>query len=359
MGRRQITLTVALAVTVILAVLAFVLPVPYVVQEPGPVFDTLGTVGANGPTVVQISKAKTYDSGGHIYMTTVEDVPGDCNSHPLLSTAVKAWFDRNDSVVPVQAECSPTQTSGDVVLTDESDMAESQINAEVAALTTLGYHVIGHEVIVAGVDPDYPAARYLKPEDVISSIDGSKITRPQQVITAIRSRPVGSKLAFDFTRHGKPLHATITSVAAPTSNGGTDAKVPFVGFTPSPRPLFNGVSVTIGINPEDVGGPSAGTALALGIIDKLTPGGLIGHRTIAGTGTITRSGKIGPIGGIQQKVSAAAAHHVSVFFAPTENCPDAKSQAPSSMTLIKAETLAEVVQAFKDINAGRSDFPHC
>jgi PDZ domain-containing protein len=357
--RRQITLAVALAGTALLVVLAFLLPVPYVVEEPGPVFDTLGTVGTSGPAVVQISHAKTYSSGGHIYLTTVEDIPGDCSSHPLLSTAVKAWFDHNDSVVPVQAVCAPGKPPSDVVAMDESDMAESQIDAETAALTTLGYRVVGHEVIVAAVQPGYPAARALRPEDVVRSIDGQRITRPQQAVDAVRSRPVGTPLDFVVTRGTATLHRTITSVAAPTSSGGTDPHTPFVGFTPSPRPLFDGIDVNIGINPLDVGGPSAGTALALGIIDKLTPGGLTGGKVIAGTGTITRTGRIGEIGGIQQKISAAAAAGASVFFSPAANCADAKAQAPASMTLIKATTLSGLVHSLKEIRAGRTDVPRC
>jgi PDZ domain-containing protein len=354
-----LTGAVALALIVVMVALAFVLPVPYVVEEPGPVFDTLGTVDNTSQQVVQISDAKTYASTGHIYLTTVEDFPGDCGQHPLLSTAIHAWFSSDESVIPVQAVCPPNQSSSEVIETDQADMAQSQIDAETAALTTLGYKIVGHEVVVAGVQPGSPAARYLKPEDVIISIDRHKISTPQDAISAVRDQPVGSGLAFVFSRDGKLLHATITSAAAPTSTGGTSTKTPYVGFTPSPQPLFNGITVKIGINPEDVGGPSAGTALALGIIDKLTPGGITGGRTIAGTGTISTSGKVGAIGGIQQKVAAAVDAGATVFFAPAANCADAKSQAPSSLVLIKATTLAEVAQSLKDINTGNDNFPHC
>lgn len=358
MSRRAITTAVALAAVLVLVALVFVLPVPYVIEEPGPVFDTLGTVGDSGQPVVQIEHAKTYNSGGHIFLTTVEQFPGACGVHPPLSTAIKAWFVSDQSVLPVQAVCAPGQTSGQVVFKDQSDMAESQVDAETAALTTLGYKQVGQEVIVAAVQPGTPAARFLRPDDIVLSIDGTPIKTPQQAVQAVQSRPVGSGLDFRFSRNGKLLHAVITSEAAPTSSG-KPANVPFVGFQPSPRPLFNGVSVTIGINPENVGGPSAGTALALGIIDKLTPGGLTGGKTIAGTGTISKTGRIGPIGGIQQKISAAVHAGARVFFAPAANCADAKAQAPPSLTLIRATTLAEVVQALKDVNAGKTDFPHC
>ncbi|MGN6473250.1 MAG: S16 family serine protease, partial [Mycobacteriales bacterium] len=125
------------------------------------------------------------------------------------------------------------------------------------------------------------------------------------------------------------------------------------------RPTFNGINVTIGIDPNAVQGPSAGTALALGIIDKLTPGGLTGGRTIAGTGTISRRGKVGPIGGIQQKVAAAVKAGATVFFAPASECADAKAVAPSSLTLISVTTLHGAVQALEAIKSGSDAFPHC
>jgi PDZ domain-containing protein len=119
------------------------------------------------------------------------------------------------------------------------------------------------------------------------------------------------------------------------------------------------VKVHIGIDPDVIGGPSAGTALALGIIDKLTPGGLTGGRTIAGTGTVDGFGTVGPIGGIQQKIAAAAKAGASVFFAPASECSDAKAAAPKSLTLVKVQTLVGAVQALDTIKSGSTAFPHC
>lgn len=44
---------------------------------------------------------------------------------------------------------------------------------------------------------------------------------------------------------------------------------------------------------------------SLAIVDKLTEGPLTRGAFIAGTGTITPEGQVGPIGGIQQKMIAA------------------------------------------------------
>jgi PDZ domain-containing protein len=178
------------------------------------------------------------------------------------------------------------------------------------------------------------------------------VSNANALITAIRARHPGDSVALRIDRAG-----AVQSVNVRTFKG-TGGKT-MIGVGIAVAPTYRGISVTIGIDPDVIGGPSAGTALALGIIDKLTPGGLTGGRTIAGTGTISRTGKIGPIGGIQQKIAAARKVHATVFFAPSSECSDAKAVAPSSMTLIRGTTLAGVVQALKDIKAGRTDFPHC
>jgi hypothetical protein len=105
----------------------------------------------------------------------------------------------------------------------------------------------------------------------------------------------------------------------------------------------------------------------LGIIDKLTPGGLTGGKTIAGTGTIDGFGQVGPIGGIQQKIAGVTGHgpsdsprvFASYFLAPASECADAKAAAPAGLVVIRVDTLATAVAALKTIKAGGTDFPRC
>ena len=77
------------------------------------------------------------------------------------------------------------------------------------------------------------------------------------------------------------------------------------------------VSVRLG---DDIGGPSAGLMFSLGVYDTLTPGSLTGGNDVAGTGTIDERGRVGPIGGIQQKIVAAADAGAKIFLVPPANC---------------------------------------
>ena len=71
---------------------------------------------------------------------------------------------------------------------------------------------------------------------------------------------------------------------------------------------------------SDVGGPSAGLMFATGIVDKLTPADLTGGNHIAGTGTITPEGEVGPIGGIRQKLAGARSAGAELFLMPEQHC---------------------------------------
>jgi PDZ domain-containing protein len=359
MNRRVVTFVVATVLLLGMLVAISRLPVPYVVLSPGPVADTLGTVptgdgraGQSGQPVIQISGVKTEPTNGHLYLTTVALSPGDCNAHPSLLEAIKSWFNSHETVEPQQVQCPPGQSSEDVHQQGANEMAQSQTNAIIAAMTELGYKATGSAVVVESVTAGLPAASIVEADDVILSANGKQITKPQQLIDAVQAVPPGTQVSLVVDRAGVQHTFDIRTAKGPDGKSR-------LGIAISSRPIFNGINITIGLDPDVIGGPSAGAALALGIIDKLTPGGLTGGRTIAGTGTIDKHGEVGPIGGIQQKVAAAVSAGATVFFAPASECVDAKAAAPSSLTLVSVKTLHDAVQALEAIKSGSTAFPHC
>jgi PDZ domain-containing protein len=206
--------------------------------------------------------------------------------------------------------------------------------------------------VIASVEAKAPAARVLRRGDVIESVNGKSLRSVAALRAAVGATPAPAPIRLQILRGDATLTVSTTTMAGPKN-------VPLLGIDARIAPTFNGVVATIGIDPDVIGGPSAGTALALGIIDKLTPGGLTGGKTIAGTGTVSPTGKVGPIGGIQQKIAAAVKAGATVFFAPASECSDAKAAAPKSLTLVKVSTLQEAVTSLKAIKAGSAAFPHC
>src|SRR5439155_26486696 len=126
----------------------------------------------------------------------------------------------------------------------------------------------------------------------------------------------------------------------------TPIRVPNVSYPIIGVNLVLNLPFSIGIDADGIGGPSAGLMWTLGIIDLITPGELTGGRTIAGTGTIGLDGRVGPIGGIEQKVVAAERAGAKVFFAPADEAASARAVV-SGMTVVPVKTLQDALDYLK------------
>ena len=100
----------------------------------------------------------------------------------------------------------------------------------------------------------------------------------------------------------------------------------------------------ITLDVKDTGGPSGGLVFTLGVIEELTPQDLLRGRKVAGTGTIDLLGKVGPIGGIDEKLIAAQRVGVTVFLAPRSNCSEIRS-IPEGITVFAISTIEDAVKA--------------
>ena len=124
-----------------------------------------------------------------------------------------------------------------------------------------------------------------------------------------------------------------------------DDGVPRIGIVPGNGFDFP-FQVHVNIDP-DVGGPSAGLMFSLAIYDTLTPGSLTGDAAVAGTGTMSEDGSVGPIGGIQQKIVGARDDGAELFLVPPDNCADALQAPNGDMRLVRADTMHDAVEALE------------
>lgn len=104
------------------------------------------------------------------------------------------------------------------------------------------------------------------------------------------------------------------------------------------------VEKNISFDVKRTGGPSGGMIFAIGLIELLTPLDILHGRHIAGTGTIAMDGRIGPIGGINEKISAAKKAGVEIFFAPEGNRREL-GKIPSGIKVVVVSTLSEAIAA--------------
>ena len=103
-------------------------------------------------------------------------------------------------------------------------------------------------------------------------------------------------------------------------------------------------NMKVSIKLQDVGGPSGGLMFTLGIIDKVSPGSLTGGKNIAGTGTMAADGKVGPIGGIRQKLFTASRAGDRFFLAPKENCLEILNHVPRGLRVVPVSTVSDAIK---------------
>jgi len=225
-------------------------------------------------------------------------------------------------------------------------MTSSQQTATAAALTAL--HIpYTTEVVVVQAEAGYPAYGVLKPGDVITAVDGKPVTSQASLTRLIYAHPAGSTLTVTITRDGQT-----SDVQVGTKESGGH---PVMGVQVEEQYKF---PFTVKFSVGDIGGPSAGMMFALGIIDKLTKYDLTAGRFIAGTGEIEASGKVDPIGGIQQKMVGARDAGATIFLTPAANCADTKGAVPAGLRLVKVSTLNQAITYLEALKTGGS-VPSC
>jgi PDZ domain-containing protein len=333
MRRRGLTVLVGFLLAFALTMLIGQAPVPYVQLEPGPTFNTLGK--DHDKDVIQITGADTTTSAGELRFLTVGVV-----AELTLLEAIEGWFDGDEAVIPKELIYPPDQTEEEINKQNADDFATSQSSAESAALTKLGYAM---RISVKEVSDGTPAVGVLQPGDVITAVDGTAVgSDTDKLLGLIRDKPVGTTLSMDLLRDGAPVTVKVATVAG-------DNSVPRVGFTPE---LTSSAPFTVDIPIEGIGGPSAGLMLALGIIDKIKPEDLTGGKIIAGTGTIDPAGKVGPIGGVPQKLVGAKNAGATIFLTPADNCAEAVANQRPGLLLVKVDSLDSALTALDTLRSG-------
>jgi Lon-like protease len=316
-----------------LVVIAVAVPVPLVALGPGPTFNTLADV--DGKPVITVSGIPTYPTSGNLNMTTVS-----VTDRLTFAAVLRSWALRGEQVVPRSAIYEPGKTDEQVQQKNAEDFADSEINAESAAVHELGLPSVP---AVADVVAGSAADGKLRAGDRLVALNGAPVASPDAVNAALQATKPGDPVTVAYVRDGARQSLTLTLGSGEGRTQGV------LGVVLAILPKDGMVSVGL----CGVGGPSAGLMFSLGIVDKLTPGDLTGGRFVAGTGAIDADGTVQNIGGIQFKMAAARAAGATVFLLPAGECAEAAAAVPAGLRLVKVGTLHDAVTALGDLNAGR------
>ncbi|WP_245548398.1 YlbL family protein [Gordonia araii] len=354
--RRILTLAVSAVLLALFVYLGLTVQAPYVAFGPGPTVNTLDTVkiaDGKGPDgkeklksvpVVDITGVPTDRTDGHLNLTTVSVTDG-----LSLFDALSMWASRRYALAPRESQYPPGQSTDQVRKQNAAQMTGSELTAQAAALRQINRPT---KLVIAGVGKNAPAAGALRVDDEVRAVAGTPVATVEQMQAAVRKHKPGDVADIDIVRNGQPQRVPVTLGKVDGKDGsGNDVSMTYLGVTPA---VVNAdPALKINMNVGDIGGPSAGLMLSLAIVDRLTPGSLTGGKFIAGTGTISDEGKVGPIGGITHKMEAAREEGATVFLVPAGNCREALTDVPDGLTLVKVESLAGAISALNATTVGK------
>jgi PDZ domain-containing protein len=348
-----------------------------------PANETLLFPGAsqNVASLMHIQGRAQNSSGSGVYDTYVDEYPADRLLYVMWGLA------QSDVSVLPQAEvtggCPSTQYQQAML----AMMSDSKVQAEASAFNLLGYPVKQQRKYpeIDQVDCSVPAASVLRHGDRVLAVDGHSTPTIQKVIEYTRcfypgcktgkKRPAGSLLPVTIRRAGKIKHVTVRTIHAkgPTNQIVKHGGHALIGVSIAmPLKLPN---LHVSISTPGVGGPSAGLAFALGIIQQICyghNGNFNRSKDCPGGSTLTRGNKVAvtgeiefdtdcndglptnarglvcPIGGARQKAVAAAQKGAHYFLVPRPNLADARS-AHANLLVCPVSTLGDALHVLASL----------
>jgi PDZ domain-containing protein len=241
----------------------------------------------------------------------------------------------------------PAGTTAQELARQEYQMLnESQMAAIVVGLRLAGYdtQAVDKGVRVVSIVSDSPAKAILQPGDVIVGLNGRAIRTTSELTEQLKAQKPDATVHLRVERDGRTMDVTV-----PLMPPSKPDQPPRIGISIQSAGLDVKLPFPVQIMPEKiVGGPSAGLMFTLTVYNMLTPEDLTGGHTIAGTGTISLDGTVGPIGGVQQKVAGAEFAGAEYFLSPAENYDDARAAA-RHIQVIKVETAEQAIQFLQSL----------
>ena len=189
-----------------------------------------------------------------------------------------------------------------------------------------------------------PSVGKLQSGDGIEKVNGTPVADIAAFSGLLKSTKPGDEVVLDFRRRNAPPGSTTITLGK-----NDDRDYGYLGIAVADAPW---APFTIDFNLANIGGPSAGLMFSLAVIDKLTTGEVNGGKFVAGSGSISPDGRVGPIGGIIHKISTARDAGATVFLVPADNCDEARSAAGDTMDLLKVETLTQAVDSLEALSTG-------
>jgi Lon-like protease len=320
------TVTYALSLAAIVWA-ALVVPLPYVEYAPGTPTEI--------PPLIEVTGTATTPIEGSTALLTVflrEATP---------FTAARVLLDPARELAPA-ATVAPAGLTPEFFAAQQESFAEAFDIASAVGAQAAGVEVsFTTEVRVVDVLPDSPADGVLAAGDLLVAVDGTPLTDAAELQARTRGSEVGDELTLTVEHAGSRRDATVTLLPLPGSDQvglGVLAETATIGLD---------LPFEVTLKSTRIGGPSAGMMTALTVFDLLSEEDLVDGRTILGTGTVSASGRVGPVGGVPEKVRAAAAYGADLVLVPATQLEAAERAAPDGFRVVGVETVDDAIEALR------------
>jgi PDZ domain-containing protein len=284
--------------------------------------------------LVKVPHPKTDEDGGGIYFVDV------IVQKATLLERLFPGLQKGSTLVPASSVNPPGTDDRQRRTVDLSEMARSQEIAAAVALKQLGYDIGANAdgALVTDVVPKTPADGKLRPTDVIVAVGEKAVRTPNQLRALMSLHKPGDRVALTVRSSAGLRKETVGTIA-----DRQDPKHALLGVIVQQAANIK-LPFPVTIDAGSVGGPSAGLAFALEVMEKLGHDVDHGHK-IAATGEIGLDGTVGPIGGVKQKTIGARNAHVDAFLVPAgENAAEARRYA-DGLKIIPVQNFRQALHA--------------
>jgi Lon-like protease len=319
---------------------AAVVPLPYYLFKPGSVRDVEPLISVKG--------TQTYPSNGAIGYTTVS------LRQATLLGLVQGWIDDDIDVIGRDEVLQGRNVRQNQQLNLQMMTNSKQVAGQVA-LEKLGFDVkvtVGQ--LIDQVLPGSPADGVLQPGDTIVAVDGQRFDEAEDLTRVVSAKKPGDKVTVTVRPQGSQAERKHELTLAPSPD---DPNKGVMGVRIVPVAIDYDFPFDVAIDTGNVGGPSAGLAFTLGIIDALTPGDLTGGKDIAVTGTMSSDGTVGQVGGTGQKAAAVRKKGIKLFLVPRADYKDALAHAGKSLKVVPVDDLDDALKVLADHGGNADDLP--